>query len=134
MLENFKEITVELSQDEEELVDIVINRFRLLPGKGNIVTNPQMLKRLNEKFNMTLTEPRIRKIIQFIRLNNLLPGLIGTSRGYYYTDNLEEIETWILSMQQRERAIRESWKIAQNHVRVIKKQQAGPGEQPEIAF
>jgi len=134
MLTNFNEITVELSTEEHEMVDVIIARFKALPGRENVVTNTEMLTKLNERYGLKLKEPRIRKIIQFIRINNLLPGLIGTSSGYYYTENIEEIEKWILSMQERERAIAQSRQIAQNHVRVLKTRNAAPGEQPEIPF
>lgn len=127
MITNFESITVELSDDEMKMVDVVVSRFKQKPGKDNIVTNQQILTGLNNAFGLNLSEPRIRKIVQYIRINNILPGLIGVSRGYYYTENVDEIESWIQSMEERERSIAQSRIIAQNHVRLLKRQQ-NPGE------
>jgi len=123
MITNFESITVELTEDEQKMVDVVVSRFKQKPGRQNLVTNHQILTGLNNAFGLNLSEPRIRKIIQFIRINNILPGLIGVSRGYYYTENIDEIESWIQSMEERERSIAQSRMVAQNHVRLLKRNQ-----------
>lgn len=120
MITNFEEITVELTEEEKKFVPIIIDRFRRKPGREFMVSNPQMIEGLNRSFGVKLTEPRIRKIIQYIRINNLLPGLVGVSRGYFYTEDPDEIESWIESMKQRENAIRQSRLIAEDHLRMIR--------------
>ena len=123
MITNFESITVELSEIELKMVDVVVSRFKQKPGRENLVTNQQMLTGLNKAFGLNLSEPRIRKIIQFIRINNILPGLIGISRGYYFTESVDEIESWIESMEERERSIAQSRMVAQNHVRLLRRNQ-----------
>lgn len=133
MLTNFEHLTQELNEDEHRMVDVIIARFKKLPGKQHVVTNTQIMQKLNEAYNLNLKEPRIRKLIQFIRMNNLLPGLVGTSQGYFYTNDVEEIQKWVDSMQERIRVMEHSRQIAQNHIRVLK-MQAQPGSQSEILF
>lgn len=108
MIKNFEEITVELTEIEQKIVPVIVRRFKNKPGRENIVTNKEMIAGISRQYSVKLTEPRIRKIVQFIRINKLLPGLIGTSNGYFLTKNVEELESWIESMKQRENALRES--------------------------
>lgn len=46
------------------------------------------------------SEPRLRKVINFIRANGIAP-IIATSRGYYYSNDPEEIMALIISLQSR---------------------------------
>lgn len=108
MINGFEKFTIELNDDEMKIVRIIVDRFRQKPGIKNIVTNGQMITGLKNHYQIEITEPRIRKVIQYIRLNNLIPGLIATSKGYYSTDDIDELEKWIETMKQRENAIRES--------------------------
>jgi len=108
MITNFDDYTIELNQDELKIVPIIVDRFTKWKGSKYIVTNPQIVSGLERNFKIKITEPRIRKIIQYIRIENLVPGLIATSKGYYTTDDINELEQWIETMKQRENAIRES--------------------------
>jgi hypothetical protein len=120
MITNFEELTVELTTEEKKLVPIIVDRFLKKPGRENMVSNPAMIEGIDRTYGIRLSEPRIRKIVQYIRINNLLPGLVGVSRGYFYTEDPEEIESWIESMKQRENAIASSRKIAEEHLRFLK--------------
>ena len=50
---------------------------------------------------MNLIGVRLRKIIHFIRVNNLLYGLCSNSKGYYVAKNIQELEDNNKSLQQR---------------------------------
>jgi len=132
MIRNFEEITANLTPEEEALVPIIVKRFKDKPGKENVVTNPKMIEGIRIHFGVELTEPRIRKIIQFIRLNNILPGLVGTSKGYFYAENESDIELWIDSMKQRENAIRASREIAEQHLAFLRIQKNKVAIQQEL--
>ena len=54
-------------------------------GKAKAVTSTVICKALN------INWPRLRKIINHIRINNLLPALCSSSTGYYVATNMEEI-------------------------------------------
>lgn len=105
-MKNFEEITRPLSDVERRAVPIIVERFRKRPGKTNVVTSKTMIDGLKEHFGIELNDSRIRKIIQYIRLNGLLIGLVATSSGYFLTQNPKDLEEWIESLKQREEAIR----------------------------
>ena len=122
MIKNFEHVTATLNQDEKKLVPIIVKRFIDRQGKQNIVTNQQIIEGIKKNFGIELSQPRVRKIIQHIRLNNLLTGLIATQSGYYYTTNENQIREWIESMKQREAAIRASYQIAEQHLKLMREQ------------
>ena len=53
---------------------------------------------------MIMSESRLRKIINHIRTNNLLPGLCSTSNGYFVAQNIYEMQDYIISLRQRIKA------------------------------
>jgi prefoldin subunit 5 len=55
-------------------------------------------------------------MIQYIRLNNLVPGLVATSKGYFVAQSPDEINDWIESLKSRENAIRKIREQAEQHV------------------
>jgi hypothetical protein len=120
MIKNFEEYTHELTSDERLVVQRIIRRFENLKGKQNIVTGEQIREGINNNLNLKFDTVRIRKMIQFIRTNDLIAGLIATSKGYYVANTAEEIEDWIESLKSRENAIRKIREIAEQTVREMK--------------
>ena len=119
MIKNFEEFTVELTPTEQRLIPMMVDRFKTKRGIKNIVTADAMIEGINQAFNIKLKDTRIRKIIQFIRVNNLVPGLIATSRGYYTAETTAEINEWIESLKAREFAIRQIREVAEHHVHLL---------------
>lgn len=129
-MKNFEDFTQPLNSDEHRIALIICRRFKSKPGKKNIVTNKEMIAGLRNKYSIKITEPRIRKIIQFIRANGWLTGLIATSSGYYLTENEEDLKSWIESMIERENAIRHSRQAGERDLRII--QDRNKGSQPSL--
>jgi hypothetical protein len=50
---------------------------------------------------MKIKGARLRKIINYIRVNNLVYGLCSCGKGYYIARTLEELEGCIISLRQR---------------------------------
>ena len=48
---------------------------------------------------------RIRKLIHIIRVSDTIPMLLAGAKGYYISDDREEIKTYIGSIEDRLRAI-----------------------------
>jgi len=119
MITNFEKITEELTIDEQKIVNILVKRFREKQGRQNEITNKKIVAALWNHYQIKTTEPRIRKIINFIRIRSLLPGLIATSSGYYLTANPKELETYIQSLKDREEAIRAVRIAAQSDVVIL---------------
>jgi hypothetical protein len=70
-------------------------------------------------FSKNIPEPRVRKIVQFLRTNGL-PNIIATSNGYFYSEDTKEIEAWIISLKQREAAIRDIREKAERQVEILR--------------
>ena len=58
----------------------------------------------NNGYKIRLTQPRLRKLVNYIRSNSLLP-LIATSQGYFTTDCKLTIQEQIKSLQERANSI-----------------------------
>lgn len=119
MLKNFEKITVELTAQEIEYVEFLGQWFMANQGKKNTLKNSDIASLINRMFEKKISEPRVRKVVQFLRTNGL-PNLIATSNGYFYSENIEEIESWVISLKQREAAIREIREKAERQVDFLK--------------
>ena len=107
MLKLFEDITEELTDYENQIVKpIIIQGLELKRGKENAVTNKHIVKKLWDMQIKTST-PRVRKIIHDIRVNDTIPCLIATSSGYYISKDIEELDSYILSLAQRIRSIKQ---------------------------
>jgi hypothetical protein len=102
MITNFEAITSELSEEEEQLLPILIKGF-LFRKKENPIKGPEIVTALKAK-GYKITEPRLRKLCNYIRSHSLIP-LIATSNGYYVSYDKEEIKLQIRSLTDRAEAI-----------------------------
>lgn len=102
MLTLFKNITKEVTDFEKTvlvpmLIDTLQNTHEKKQFKG---------KELSGWFKACghhVTEPRIRKMVNYIRVMNLMAPhvLIGTSNGYFITDKVNVVDDQIESLQGR---------------------------------
>jgi hypothetical protein len=100
MIENFEEITYELTEKEMKILPLLINGFKNYT-ENNPIKEPEIVKRFNERNgDIKLSGVRLRKIVNYIRSNSLLP-LIATSKGYYISYDREIILSQIKSLKQR---------------------------------
>ena len=95
MINDFEKITYELTDSELELVPIIIKGLSMRKGKDMAVSGTIICEKMNIK------GARLRKIINYIRVNNLLYGLCSCGKGYYIAKDLGEIEGCIISLRQR---------------------------------
>ena len=95
MIKGFEKLTDELTDDELKKVPSIVKGIGKRIGKENAVTSNIICKK------MDLIGVRLRKIIHFIRVNNLLYGLCSNSKGYYVAKNIKELEDNNKSLQQR---------------------------------
>lgn len=107
MIKGFNSETAPLTeQEEKEILPIVLQGLKKKIGKANAVTNRTIVQRLNIAGHQT-SEPRIRKIINHIRMTDLLPGLIATSGGYFIATSEAELLDYEQSLLGREDAIKQ---------------------------
>lgn len=110
MIRNFEQITKEMTEDEKKLVPVIIKGLST-KTKENPIKGAEIVSAINsqkDKYGIKLfSEPRLRKIVNFIRTESILP-LMGTSNGYYVTNDRTELESQIESLTQRSEAIMSS--------------------------
>ena len=101
MINNFPEQTKPLTDYElNTLLPLIIEGLRHKQGEQKAITNVSMCKALQGS-RYRINPPRMRAIIHHIRVNDILPFLVSTSKGYYIADSRPEIMTYIESLEQR---------------------------------
>ena len=101
MLSGFNKETAPLTDKELATVPQMVDILKRAYGSKNAVFNDQ-IQRLTG-----LSSPRVRKVINHIRTNGLVPCLIATSRGYFVAETEEEVVEYEESLMGREMAIKE---------------------------
>ena len=106
MINGFQEQTEPLTEYEEtQLLPQIVRGLSLKVGKNNAVTNTAIVRGMKANLNLKVTEPRVRKIINHIRIHDLVPCLIATSQGYYVAESEQELKDYEESLLGREEAI-----------------------------
>lgn len=107
MVTNFESITYELNEDELKHVNGLILALKLRT-KESAIKAPEIVKSMNifaERHNLCkMTEARLRKCINYIRSNSMLP-VIATSNGYYCSYDEKELSDQIKSLTERANSI-----------------------------
>lgn len=103
MITNFKNITYELTDDEMRHVDGLVAGLELR-NKDNPIKAPEIVRKMNVYASRhgicKMTEPRLRKLINHIRSQAILP-VIATSKGYYISYDEGEVSDQIKSLTER---------------------------------
>ena len=106
MITTFETQTKPLNEYEREtLLPIMVRCLAKHIGKSCAISNAQMCEKM-ALYGYQIGEVRVRKIINHIRNNGLVECLIATGKGYYVTESIQEMETYIESVKNREDAIR----------------------------
>ena len=95
MLKGFEKETHELTADEMDKVTPIIKGLQNKIGKDQAITGTKICEA------MSLSGPRLRKIINHIRNYNLVPALCGSSQGYYIAKDNKEFDDYLISLKQR---------------------------------
>ncbi len=107
MITGFEKETKELTEEELLLVKPICNGLRSKtksnPIKGADIVHA--MKRAGHKFS----EVRLRKIINYIRSNSILP-VIATSEGYYTATDKQDLQDQINGLNERANAIKNAAK------------------------
>jgi hypothetical protein len=124
MLVGFEDYTHDLTESEKELVPVFVECLRKRIGKASAITNKDMVAAFARQGH-SITQPRVRKIVNVIRMADLLPGLIATSDGYYVSYDEMEVAKYIESLKGRIGAINGILhRTIQHYERICKKQMA----------
>ena len=104
MITYFEDETKPLDVYERELLPIMVKSLQRHVGRRQAVTNRAMQSGLAES-GYEISDARIRKLISHIRINGLVECLMATSKGYYVTTDVKELEDYVESLRGRVRAI-----------------------------
>ena len=86
MIQGFSEQTKPLTDYEVKVIlPLIVQGLHGKVGKYKAITNKAMCSAL-KSYGCKIDSPRIRKIINHIRLSGMVIGLIATSEGYYIAD------------------------------------------------
>jgi hypothetical protein len=104
MINNFEEYTHDLTEQEINIANLVKTGLQFRVGKNTAITNKEICKALLTKYNIKISDSRMRAIIHYIRIF-LLPDIIATSKGYYRTSDVLELQSYADSLTERIGAI-----------------------------
>lgn len=106
MIKGFKRETCPLSDYEQDiLLPAILSVLEGKIGRQNAVKNKDIIELLKKKCK--INPARLRKVINYIRINDYLTGLVATSKGYYMVTDRQELLDYEESLKGREDAIRE---------------------------
>lgn len=106
MKKELKRETRHLSNYEQNiLLPILIKGLKMKKGKMNAVTNKQIVKGLRGH-GLKVNLRDVCRLINHIRTNDLVVGLMASSAGYYISNSEQELVKYEDSLLGREREIR----------------------------
>jgi hypothetical protein len=100
MIKGFEEYTAVITKEETKLISAFSFMLQFRIGKSDAITNQEIIANFL-KDGIKISAPRIRKLINYIRVHNLVECLCASSDGYYVAHTKQEIDDYILSLQQR---------------------------------
>lgn len=106
MITNFEEYTASLNTYEKDMiVPQLVNFLKTRVGAKYAIRNKDICRLFTEHGYQRLTEARVRKCINYIRIHGLVPHLIANSKGYFCATSVEQVENYITSLDERAKAI-----------------------------
>jgi len=107
MIQGFSKQTEPLTEYEEViLLPQLVRGLQTKIGKAMSVTNKAIIKGMKRNLGLSISDARVRKLINHIRTKDLVPCLIATSSGYYIAETEQELKEYEDSLLGREEAIR----------------------------
>jgi hypothetical protein len=108
MVENFEEITKPLSTDDLKLLPILMEGLKRR-SEHNPVSSKEIMRGVNARIKeygvkSKLSGAKLRKMVNYIRVNSLLP-VMANSVGYYVSEDPEVIASQVRSLRDRAKGI-----------------------------
>lgn len=104
MIRGFEDFTVDLDEKDKEVAEALADYFKMAVGRDKAITSISITK-LFSSAGTKLEGSMIRKMVQYIRVNNLCPNLCASQKGYYVAQTKQEKEQYIESMRERIRSM-----------------------------
>jgi|ERR1044072_889617 hypothetical protein len=104
-MEGFEDIMYDLTDfEKDKCMPVLLGELPKHKGKENAIKNKD-IRFLFDSMGLTVSEARVRKLISYIRIRNMVNGLIATSAGYYISNDPAEVTRYMKSLSGREKAI-----------------------------
>lgn len=104
MIPGFEDITAKLSEEELSHIPLMVEAFKKKIGEGSAVT-ADTITRNYKRMGVKMEGPRVRKIVNYIRMKGLLPNLVATSKGYYIEPDPVKLKKYVMGLKMRAKAI-----------------------------
>ncbi len=106
MILNFEGFTHPITEEEKDIIIGLVKGLEKRVGKEKAIKGPQIVAGINLKMKLKkkFTEIRLRKLINLIRSESVLP-MMATSKGYYLSYDAKEIKECIISLTDRAEGI-----------------------------
>lgn len=82
----------------------IVSGLSLLKQSGKTLSSTRIIERL-QKEGIQLTGPRLRKIINHIRINHIVRGIVADDKGYWVASQPDQILLYLDSLDARIEAI-----------------------------
>ena len=101
MIRRFEEYTAELNDYERDvLLPVILKGMKNKIGKENAITNAEAVGKLQGK-GYKISDARWRKLIHVIRVSGMLERVVASSKGYYISNDVEDLNDYIGSLTDR---------------------------------
>ena len=104
MINGFEDETCPLNEAEMVIARRISKGLGRRVGSDNAITATEIMKAMDGT-RPKLSGARVRKIVNYIRMSGMVPRLMATSKGYYVSNDREELLSYVESLRQREDAI-----------------------------
>ena len=101
MKDDFSLLQDNLNDFEKRCMHVIVKGLSNKIGKEKTISNKQIISKMDAIGYEGLTPPRVRKIVNYIRNNDLLLLLCANSNGYFLPKNLEELDNYLDTMGKR---------------------------------
>jgi hypothetical protein len=103
------------NHEKNVLLPLVLNMLQHRKDKELVFSNTKIRKVLKE-FGQDILDSQIRKLVFYIRNNDLLDLLIANNDGYYIATNIQDIEKWLEMQRGKIAAMHESLSAIQRQM------------------
>jgi len=111
MIAGFENQTEPLNDYERDvLLPVIVRGLQTKLGRKKAITNAQMVVALKNAGYHSVNQPRIRKIINFIRIQGLITNLIASNNGYWIETNIDERRKYVQGVKDRAQSMLASLK------------------------
>ena len=106
MITEFERDTQKLSgYEKNEVLPAVMKVLEQCKRKRKAISNSQLMR---QHLSYYVVDPaRLRKVINYIRNNFLIKGLMASSKGYYIAESREELKRYVKSLDGRISSIKD---------------------------